>query len=219
MSDGGNPWMDAPVTRTSAVTEDPDPDRTHLAADQFDTATHEVPPLTGPAAPQHGVPGPPGGAHLGIVRQHRPARLWILGVHGGAGETSLALLDDEWQPAMHRWPLTEGHRSRVLLVARSNAVGLETARIAITQWAAGQVGFVDLLGLAIVADAPGRHPQPLRDLARNVSGGAPRTWHVPWIEDWRLGVPPSSAAVPRPVRTLVKDLRALSVPDAQRAGR
>jgi hypothetical protein len=68
---------------------------------------------------------------------------------------------------------------------------------------------VELLGLVVVADAPGRLPRPLRDLAELVGGGVPRTWTVPWVEEWRLGHEASLPDAPRQVRHLVKELTAL----------
>lgn len=75
--------------------------------------------------------------------------------------------------------------------------------MAAAQWASGAVP-VDLLGLAVVADAPGRLPGPLRDLVRLVGGGVPHLWRVPWSEDWRLGT-----VTPATTGTLVRTLSAL----------
>lgn len=46
---------------------------------------------------------------------------------------------------------------------------------------------VDLLGLVVVADAPGRLPRILRNRVRLVSGAVPRLWEIPWVGPWRLG--------------------------------
>lgn len=88
--------------------------------------------------------------------------------------------------------------------------GLQAAQAAATQWAAGLVPNVEVLGLAIVADAPGRLPRPLRDFARLVGGGVPRTWSVPWIESWRLGEPITLPNAPREVRRMVDELTTLT---------
>lgn len=206
MNDGGNPWVGGPAARASTSAA--------AVAERTELPHRNAPAPTGPSSPQRGVPAPQGGAQLRTVRFNAPASLWILGVHGGSGETSLGMLNPDWQPAQHGWPLVEGHRSRVVLVTRSNAVGLETARIGITQWASGNVPHVDVLGLVVVADAPGKLPQPLKDLTRNVAGGVPRTWDIPWIEDWRLGVPPSYRSAPKAVHRLVKELNALALQGA-----
>nr|WP_307891014.1 DUF6668 family protein [Acidipropionibacterium jensenii] len=133
-----------------------------------------------------------------------------MGVHGGAGESSLSGVLPGSAAADHGWPQTPGEQpARVVLVARSNMRGLRAAQAAATQWAAGLVPGVDVLGLVIVADAPGRLPRPLRDFAHLVGGGVPRTWNVPWIELWRLGEPPALSDAPREVRRLVDELHAL----------
>ena len=87
--------------------------------------------------------------------------------------------------------------------------GLRAAQSAATQWAAGLAPFVQLIGLVVVADAPGKMPRPIRELTHLVSGGVPRTWHVPWNEAWRLGEPTALDTAPRQVRRLVDDLNAV----------
>ena len=46
---------------------------------------------------------------------------------------------------------------------------------------------MELLGLAVLADAPGKTPKALRDFTAIVGGGAPRLWTLPWVEAWRHG--------------------------------
>jgi hypothetical protein len=99
--------------------------------------------------------------------------------------------------------------ARVVVVARTSTRGLTAAKFAARQWASGLVPDTHLLGLILIADAPGRLPKPLRDLSKVVGGGYPRTWHLPWIESWRLGETPSAATASREVRQLVDDLRGL----------
>jgi hypothetical protein len=64
--------------------------------------------------------------------------------------------------------------------------GLTTARNALTQWVSGAAPQTDLLGLAVLADAPGKTPKALREFAALVGGGAPRLWTLPWVDAWRL---------------------------------
>lgn len=201
VSDPTNPWVSRPTTTETPAR----PSATEPA----------LPPATGPTAPQAGVPAPDRADQLPIYDQPRAAELWWLGVHGGAGESSLAALVAGWPAAGHGWPRPPGDApARVVLTARSNVRGLRAAQTAARQWAAGLVPHVDVLGLVIVADAPGRLPRPLRDVAQVISGGLPRTWTVPWIESWRLGEPPALSDAPREVRRLVDDLRALTRPGA-----
>lgn len=184
-----NPW----VTRSDDGNDD--------VADPFPTA----PPLTGPRTPQAGVRPPRPESCLPVMAgsSHGGADLWVVGAHGGAGESSIAALIPGARPAGHAWPADP---AASVLVARTGASALLRAQAALVQWASGEVPDVDLLGLVLIADAPGRLPRPLRSLARHVSGGAPRTWTVPWIDSWRMGEPPVLSTAPRIVRRLVGDL-------------
>ena len=83
--------------------------------------------------------------------------------------------------------LQNGAKPRVLLVCRADMRGLTTAQSALTQWISGATPAVDLLGLAVLADAPGKTPKALRDFTAIVGGGAPRLWTLPWVEAWRHG--------------------------------
>lgn len=198
MSDGSNPWVSGPT-----MADNPE--------EQVTIAPVRVPRATGPVAPQRDVRAPDHVDQLPVLDQVRAADLWWVGAHGGAGESTLAHLVPEWRAAEGAWPRVagQGEPARVVLVARTHVAGLKAAQTAATQWAAGLVPEVELLGLVLVADAPGRLPRPLRDLAQLVSGGVPRTWTVPWVEQWRLGHEVLLADAPRQVRHLVTELTAL----------
>ena len=73
-----------------------------------------------------------------------------------------------------------------------------------------------LLGLVLIADAPGRLPHALRQLAALVAGGVPAVWSLPWIEAWRVGEPAGPQNAPKVVRQLLEDLRAMT--EARRLG-
>ena len=194
MSDETNPW----ISRKSDI--------------------ESVPPVvgarsenraTGPLSPQRGVPAPDRVDQLPVYDRHHDAPLWWLGVHGGAGESTLAALVPSWPAADHGWPRSPQGQARVVLVARTNERGLRAAQAAATQWAAGLVPHVEVVGLVLMADAPGRLPRPLRDLAQVVGGGVPRVWTVPWVEALRLGESLTLADLPRDARRLVDELNAL----------
>lgn len=192
-----NPWVSRPPAPAAAIVARPSVLTPH-----------------GPTAPQRGVPAPDLVDQLPVLRRSHPADLWCVGAHGGSGESMLASLAPGWVAAGHAWPhlpeqAGQEGPARVVLTARSSAHGLLAAQRAATQWAAGLVPDVDVLGLVVVADAPGRLPRPLRDLAHVVGGGVARTWHVPWVEAWRLGQPVEPAAAPRAVRHLIEELSAL----------
>lgn len=198
--DDSNPWVSRPIT--------PEP-----SAPLYTDAPTER--ATGPLEPQRGVPAPDRVDQLPTFSRAHRAELWWLGAHGGAGESSLAALVPEWPAAGHAWPHAPGVKpSHVVVTARSNMRGLRAAQLAATQWASGLVPHAQVVGLVVVADAPGRLPRPLREFAQIVAGGFPRTWSVPWIEAWRLGEPPDLSTAPRDVRRLVDDLSTLLRPGA-----
>lgn len=174
----------------------------------------DIPPAflpTGATRPQLSVPQPdhadrlPRSDAVGVLPDY-----WWLGVHGGAGESSLARLDKRTKAAGHHWPITAAGAT-VVLVARSNVSGLRAAQLAATEWASGTVARIRVAGLVVMADAPGRLPKELREFARVVGGGVPHLWHVPWIEAWRLGhnVPPED--LPKEVRTVLEQVRVAAI--------
>lgn len=167
----------------------PDPVDSPHPGIEWLTPPAEIPPPTGPTGPQPHVDPPPDALPVRLMTA--PATLWVIGAHGGAGESTIAELRREWQPTGHAWPqLANDAPAACILVARSNARGLLAARSALTQWAGSAAGgSTQLLGLVLMSDAPGKRPQPLRDLAKVVGGGAPRVWEMPWNESWRLGDP------------------------------
>ncbi|RJF44918.1 hypothetical protein D4740_01825 [Actinomyces sp. 2119] len=200
MATAANPWLAPEET----VPQEADPEPAPPAA----------PALTGPAAPQAGVPAPAEDQRLPVVAVGDEASLWVVGAHGGSAESTIAALSASWRATSHRWPApATGAPARAVLTARLSVSGIQAAQAAATQWACGLVPDVELLGLVLVADEPGRAPRPVRDLARVVGGGVPRTWQVPWIRTWRLGEPPDLTGSPSAVRALVKDLAALSGDD------
>ena len=150
------------------------------------------------------------------------ACVWWVGAHGGAGETTLAQLLTGSRASGHAWPVaapdTRAARPPVLLVARTHASGLRAAQAAAIEWAAGLVS-VRLLGLVLIADAPGRPPRALRDLAQLVAGGVPAVWRLPWHEPWRLGEPITASSAPPAARVLLEAVAELAAPVAATARR
>lgn len=143
-----------------------------------------VPAITGPAAPQPGSAPPVDRTDL--LEEFAPtetARLWVIGAHGGAGETTVAELLGG-TATQRRWPRVEPP-APVLLVARTHARGLHAAQLAMRAWAAGQTPSAELIGLLLVDDAPGRLPKPLAHLASTLAGGVPRCWRLGWVPELR----------------------------------
>jgi len=137
--------------------------------------------------------------------------VWWVGVHGGAGESTLEELFRCSRAAGHAWPLgaSDADRPRVVLVARTSARGLRSTQNAIRDCTAAGLP-MGLVGLVLIADAPGRLPRALRDLAALIGGGVPRVWSLPWVEAWRTGQAPVPANSPDEVRRLLDDLRAVT---------
>lgn len=173
-----NPWITSPATDTP----------------EAETTDAYTPQAAVISAPLKGMVEPDAADRLAGRTMTGSAALWIIGAHGGAGESRIADLLGA-RATDHCWPaLQDGTEPRVLLVSRADMRGLTAARSALTQWVSGATPEVDLLGLAILADAPGKTPKALRDFAAIVGGGAPRLWTLPWVEAWRLGdttAPPS----------------------------
>lgn len=174
------------------------------------TPAIEEPPAftpTGATKPQLSVPQPDHADRLprwnvsGIIPDY-----WWLGVHGGAGETSLARLDKNTRAAEHHWPITAAG-STVVLVARSNMSGLRAAQLAATEWASGSIPGIQIAGLVVLADAPGRLPKEIREFAGVVGGGVPHLWHFPWIEAWRFGHDVLPEELPKEARTVLDQVR------------
>ena len=126
----------------------------------------------------------------------------LLGAHGGAGVSSLlrAGLDQVAVDAGRCWP----QAGVVVLVARTSTSGLEWARDLARQHASGLAGEVELLGLVLVPDAPGRLPARTAGLRDLITGAFARTWHLPWLQEWRI----AATSEPLPAHPDVQHLAA-----------
>lgn len=187
-----NPWITSPTTET---------------AEEETTDTY-MPPAAVISAPLKGMIEPDAADRLARRTMSGSAALWIIGAHGGAGESRIADLLGA-RATDHCWPvLQDGSEPRVLLVCRADMRGLTAARSALTQWVSGATPKADLLGLAVLADAPGKTPKALRDFAAIVGGGAPRLWTLPWVEAWRHG--DTTAPSSREYQRFITDMAALA---------
>lgn len=189
-----NPWV------TDAGTDGP----------EEEIPDAHVPPAAVISAPLRGMVEPDTADRLASRTMSGTASLWVTGSHGGAGESRVADMIGGARPTGHCWPvLPDGSKPQVLLVCRADMRGLVTARSALTQWASGAAPEIDLLGLAVLADAPGKTPKVLRDFTAIVGGGAPRLWTLPWVEAWRHGestAPPTA----REYQRFITDIAALA---------
>jgi hypothetical protein len=133
-----NPWIPSPTADTA----------------EEDAANAHMPPAAVISAPLKGMVEPDTADRLASRTMNGSAALWIIGAHGGAGESRIADLLGA-HPTNHCWPvLHDGSEPRVLLVCRADMRGLTAARSALTQWVSGATPKADLLGLAILAVSP-----------------------------------------------------------------
>jgi hypothetical protein len=144
--------------------------------------------------------------------------IFFVGCHGGAGVTTLHQLMHGSIDAGRYWLVPRTGTVDAVLVTRTHAQGLRAAQGAARQWAAGSLSpGVRLLGLAAVADAPGRLPKPLRQLLDLIAGGVPELWHLPWVEALRLGDPVPQEDLPLPYVQMLEALQQVA-DDVQAAG-
>lgn len=210
-----NPWVSAaadesplPAAWFSPVPAEPSEDHSDQGVSQPEE-TYTPPGVTGPTVPQRGVQPPE--VLLPVRAVTAGPALWVVGAHGGAGESTIAAMDDGWSAAEHAWPSLEGGAPAVcLLVARTHVSGLLAAQRALTQWASSSAGpSAQCVGLLLLADRPEKKtPKAITDLISHVAGGAPRLWRIDWVEDWRLG--DVDARPPRSVAKVLRDLHGLS---------
>lgn len=169
----GNPWFsDMPLTT------EPEP---QTVTEKTETVEQGV------VSPQQRSVTPPDVAdRLGAFAATATPLVWVLGTHGGAGETTVAGLIPGAAAAGHLWP-DQHPEPAVVLTARTHPAGLRAAQLAMRCWAAGVTPQVRLLGLVLVADAPGKLPREIRDHIAVLRGGVPRLWQLGWDEHHRLG--------------------------------
>jgi hypothetical protein len=139
-------------------------------------------------------------------RPERPQRVqdagwWWLGVHGGAGVSTV----DAWMPGgadAHRmWPDPAlGGPGLVVLVARTHLSGLTKAAWALRQAATRDIPQgLRVAGVVAVSDGPGDLHRPQRQALRRVEGLAGHLWLMPWIDELRLVMHPYEVGDPHPV--------------------
>lgn len=158
--------------------------------------------------PAPGLVQPPAsGRQLGVAMTAATG-VALLGAHGGAGVSCLLRAGLDQVGAVDTgglWPAV----GSVLLVTRTSTHGLERARDLARQHAAGAAGpATRLLGAVLIADAPGRLPTRVGELADLVCGAFARTWQVPWLAEWRLAAAVEPLPAHPEVCRLLADLRA-----------
>lgn len=142
------------------------------------------------------------------------ATVCVMGLHGGAGASTLtALLGRGAVDTERRWPVYAGWTRPlptlpVIAVARTNHTGLSAVTRFARLWAAQTLPASRLIGLVLIDDGP----KLLKDQERAVqrAGGLlPKSGHIGWQEAWRLAEP-SYQAAPARVRRLIDQLLTLA---------
>ncbi|WP_246600790.1 hypothetical protein [Skermania piniformis] len=151
----------------------------------------------------------------------RAPLFWLMGVHGGAGATTLARLLEPAADCWRRWPAVLNQESPyVVLVARETIPGLSRAHELLRQHRSGLAGPSSVLGLIITAARPGRVPAEIRRYREVIGVLAGNVWRIDWHEEWMLvepedlpvWVPGESSPVKRrsdPLLTVSPDIREL----------
>lgn len=175
------------------------------------------------------------GTHAGRIGNPFLTDSWfLLGAHGGAGASVLARLsatafEQEPEPGPEQdrggvgvdagqlWPDPTLERTgAVVVVSRTTVSGLTKARDLAAQYLAGGAPpGTALLGVVLVADQPGKLPTPIATSVGLLDGVFARTWHVPYVPQYRLLGPTSTPPVHPLIADVLTDIRAaLSFPSA-----
>ncbi|MGY6556991.1 MAG: DUF6668 family protein [Schaalia turicensis] len=193
MSEPFNPWAT------------PDED-SHQEAEVAPACPHSV--AVSSWGVQAGVPVP----ETALLESHycEPlGRVGVVGLHGGAGTTTLANLTG-LVDCGHVWPTSFPDANTVICVARTHMSGLHAARRAAAEVFSGAVSGIHVLGCVLVADAPGKRlPRPLAEACRLVRGAFPRVWTLEFSSALRVGETPSR--FPRTFAHTITELSELTV--------
>ncbi|RDI67489.1 hypothetical protein [Nocardia pseudobrasiliensis] len=147
------------------------------------------------SSPAAGVVAPPESRRAPIWERPVPGvgrapLVWLLGVHGGAGASTLAHVLAPAADSHRRWPgVFDRESPYVVLVARETIAGLTRAHDLLRQYHAGLAGPSEVLGLITVAARPGRLPVEIRRYRDVVGALAGEMWQLPWHEEWILVEP------------------------------
>ncbi|MFD3444460.1 hypothetical protein ACFDTO_07665 [Microbacteriaceae bacterium 4G12] len=137
------------------------------------------------------------------------ANMWWLGVHPGAGETTLAELTAGTRAADHAWPLrsVSGASHDVTLVTRLTEDGVAAALAAAAEARSDELTMhVRLHGVVLIPARRESRGAEIRLLERQLGKVVPRLWVLPWMEGWQHGQRHFDGKAPAAYRHLCRDL-------------
>ena len=133
----------------------------------------------------------------------------VLGLHGGAGATTLTtLLGSPASDIGRAWPISINPWTQrewpipVIAVARNDHSGLEATDRFIRTWASGQLTGSVLSALVII-DAGPKLSDARKKATKRLLRMVPRGTHIPWIDSW-LDAPPDPARIPGRLKKIIR---------------
>ncbi|MCQ9334512.1 hypothetical protein NQ042_10590 [Corynebacterium phoceense] len=131
----------------------------------------------------NGLGNPLAEERLAQVGERDPL-IWLIAAHGGAGATFLARSLAPFGDAGQFWPVKDKYPWCVV-VARTTRTGLEAAHDLVLQEQSNKSGGCRVLGIILVADAPGKTPKSIEQRISVLEKTVPTIWRVGYFEDWR----------------------------------
>lgn len=168
------------------------------APDDDMTPRAELRPVINAPEPDQGVPV--ASEPLNPLTGPNPDRpiAWLVGVHGGAGVSTLATMLAPFWDAGGTIPAADDP-STVILVAATHKSGLRKLHDAVLQFAAGNAGSAELLGVVIVDQAPGKLSKNLDAEVQRITEATPshNVWRIAYTPAWREARPVELPSWPR----------------------
>ena len=109
--------------------------------------------------------------------------IWAVAAHGGAGASTLAKVLAPVGDAGQQWPVLDEFPFCVV-VCRSTRSGLDAAHLVVLQAHSGHAGSCQVLGVVVIADAPGKTPKSLVRREKLIED-LTTVWRVPYIPGFR----------------------------------
>lgn len=170
--------------------------------------------LSGPETPEAINSPAPSSAPWPRQEITESAPVVVMGLHGGAGTSTVAaLLSGNAVDVGQGWPVAGGWtRPRpelnVLAVCRNHHAGINAGVEFAKQWASGSLKDSRLLGILVVDDGP-KLLEAQKRATKKLGQMTPHGWHLPWIEEWRISSP-DTQRLPRRIKQTMKKILSLT---------